>query len=124
MNGSTRWTVPLLSLALCVPGVTAQDKRDDKKSGEATTSQKKHAADKLIFAGQMVGRVVEWSPEYKVLVLDVKLRIPDGVDEGVANNIASKQAEIVKASAIRDPVQRTKRVAELQLRIAELLPAV
>lgn len=109
-----RWVGPMFALAFLVSGLSAQDPKKGTtdqpaaKQPDKPAKDKKEAVDKLINAGQMTGKVVQWSPDDKTILLDVKLVIADGIDEGVANNINNKQQELIKEQALLVATPRNK----------------
>jgi hypothetical protein len=95
---SLRLLCPLLALVFAL-SVFA----DDKPEPEKAAKDKKQAADKLVTAGTLAGKVIDWDVSDKVLTVNVKLSVPDGIDQGAANAIQAKQAELLRLQASPPP---------------------
>ncbi len=91
MRSCLRLACPLLALLFTAPAFA-----DDKAEPDKAAKDKKQAADKLVTAGTLTGKVIAWDSSDKVLTLNVKLSIPDGIDQGAANAIQTKQAELLR----------------------------
>ena len=126
MRSGHYWVGALLAIILATPAARADDKKTDSDPPTKTDKDKKQAADKLVAAGSMTGKVTDWDKDERVITLDVKLQIPDGIDEGAAEAIGNKQAELIRlqatpidarnANSVRD---RLKQVANIQKDIAQ-----
>jgi hypothetical protein len=99
MMARLRLACPLVALVFVVAAFADDTKPDSDKAAK----DKKQAADKLVTAGSLYGKVVEWDIPEKLLTLNVKLSVPDGIDQGAANAIQAKQAELARLQVSPPP---------------------
>jgi len=84
---------------------------DDEKPAK----DKKDAAEKKIATGQIGGKLVHWGSDSKSITLHVTLQVPNPAG---LQTLANLQVQLADATRDPNPVNRARRVADLENQIA------
>jgi hypothetical protein len=90
-----------------LPALAADDEKPSK--------EKKDAADKMVASGQVPGKLLRWGSETKTITLQVTVQVPN---PGGLQTLANLQAQLADASRDPNPVNRAKRVADVERQMA------
>jgi hypothetical protein len=105
-----RWfskpAVYVLAAILAAPLFAADD--------DKTAKDKKDAVDKKIATGQVGGKLVRWGSDSKSITLQVTLPVPN---PGGLQTLANLQVQLAEASRDPNPVNRARRVADVEAQI-------
>lgn len=120
MQSVLRGVSLFLLLVLVASGSSLEAMQAGGDKADKAEKDKKQAVDKLVSAGSMTGKVTQWDKDDRLVTLDVKLQVPDGIDDNAAEAIANKQAELIRLQASPAPRdanglrERLKQVANIQ----------
>lgn len=111
-----RTLVGLPLLLVFVFPVAAQTKKKpdadvDRDEAKAVSDSKK----KLVAAGKIVGKLTKVEGTEKYLTLQVTTKVPN---PSALQSLANFQYQLAQASADRNPINRQRRLAEIQLNMA------
>jgi hypothetical protein len=82
---------------------------------EKPSKNKKDAADKMVASGQLSGKLMHWGSDSKTITVQVTLQVPN---LGGLQTLANLQAQLADASRDPNPVNRARRVADIETQIA------
>lgn len=112
------WASWALMLVFLTSLALAQEGKQDKKKDKDAPDSKEKAADKMIAAGEVSGKIVAWEGSQRYLTLEVPVRY-QVLDQGAVNQLANLQNQLIQASRDTDARNRARRVAELQVQILQ-----
>jgi hypothetical protein len=99
--------VCVLVAILASPLVAADD--------DKVAKDKKDAAEKKVATGQVPGKLIHWGSDSKSISLQVTVQVPN---PGGLQTLANLQVQLADASRDPNPVNRARRVADLEGQIA------
>jgi hypothetical protein len=106
-----RWishsAICVLLVMFAAPVFAADDEKPSKN--------KKDAADKMVASGQLSGKLMHWGSDSKTITVQVTLQVPN---PGGLQTLANLQVQLADASRDPNPVNRAKRVADVERQIA------
>jgi len=106
-----RWHSKSAVCVLLVIFASALSAADDDK----TAKDKKDAAEKKIATGQVSGKLIHWGSDSKNIKLQVTLQVPN---PGGLQTLANLQVQLADASRDPNPVNRARRIADVENQIA------
>src|SRR5260370_27231227 len=107
MRWNSRSAICVLLVVFASPLLAADDEKPAK--------DKKDAAEKKIATGQVGGKLVHWGSDSKSITLHVTLQV---ANPGGLQTLANLQAQLADASRDPNPVNRARRIADVENQIA------
>jgi hypothetical protein len=117
MRPSLRWAALLVMFLLTLPAPA-----DDAKKGDPAPDPKKDidkekkpevTSEKMVAAGQLVGKILSVDASKKVLRVQVNFEVPK-INQGEANALAQAQANLLKARTVQDRANAQLDIAKHQ----------
>jgi len=82
---------------------------------DKTAKDKKDAAEKKIATGQVPGKLIRWGSDSKAITLQVTVQVPN---PGGLQTLANLRVQLAEASRDPNPVNRARRIADVENQIA------
>jgi hypothetical protein len=120
MRHTLRWAALLGIVLLALPTFADDAKKDDAKKGDAVPDTKKDldkdkkaevTSEKMIAAGQLIGKITSVEESKKIIRLRVTYEVGK-INQGEANALAQAQANLLKAKNLQERINAQVEIAK------------